>query len=129
MTDAKGRDQRKQISAMHAPTPGFSRLDFIFRVMSMAAAYHEPGRLGLSDFTDTSVLGITVAVLGYRLYQFRLAFSGLEHTHVVLAVRALLRWPTVCRMRRGRSGAHRASIAAIVSRRHSAIWIATLRKI
>src|SRR5712664_3138473 len=47
---------------------------------------HEPGRLGLSDFTDTSILGITVAgvVLGHRLYHFRLAFSGFEHAHVVL---------------------------------------------
>jgi hypothetical protein len=47
---------------------------------------HEPGRCGLSDFTDTSVLGITVAgvVLGHRLYHFRLAFSGFEHAHVVL---------------------------------------------
>src|SRR5580658_8560985 len=47
---------------------------------------HEPGRLGLSDFTDTSVLGVTVAgvVLGHRLYHFRLAFSGFSHAHVVL---------------------------------------------
>jgi hypothetical protein len=47
---------------------------------------HEPGRLGLSDFTDTSVLGVTVAgvVLEHRLYHFRLAFSGFEHAHVVL---------------------------------------------
>lgn len=47
---------------------------------------HEPGRLGLSDFTDTSALGITVAgiVLRHRLYHFRLAFSGFEHAHVVL---------------------------------------------
>ena len=47
---------------------------------------HEPGRLGLSDFTDTSALGVTVAgvVLGHRLYHFRLAFSGFEHAHVVL---------------------------------------------
>jgi hypothetical protein len=47
---------------------------------------HEPGRLGLSDFTDTSALGITVAgiVLGHRLSHFRLAFSGFEHAHVVL---------------------------------------------
>src|SRR4029077_18560032 len=46
----------------------------------------DPGRLGLSAFTDTSVLGITVAgvVLGHRLYHFRLAFSGFEHAHVVL---------------------------------------------
>ena len=47
---------------------------------------HPPGHLGLSDFTDTMVLGITVAgvVLEYRLYHFRLAFSGFAHAHVVL---------------------------------------------
>src|SRR5580693_1833444 len=47
---------------------------------------HEPGRFGLSDFTDASALGVTVAgvVLGHRLYHFRLAFSGFEHAHVVL---------------------------------------------
>ena len=47
---------------------------------------HEPGRCGLSDFTDTSSLGITIGgvVLGHRLYHFRLAFSGFEHAHVVL---------------------------------------------
>src|SRR5580692_6170603 len=52
-------------------------LDVIFR------QEHEPGRLGLSDFTDTSGLGVTVAgvVLGHRLYHFRLAFSGFEHVH------------------------------------------------
>ena len=47
---------------------------------------HEPGQLGLSDFTDTSALGITIAgvVLDHRLYHFRLAFSGFEHAHVTL---------------------------------------------
>jgi hypothetical protein len=47
---------------------------------------HEPGRLGLSDFTDTSALGIAIAgvALAHRLYHFRLAFSGFEHAHVVL---------------------------------------------
>ena len=47
---------------------------------------HEPGRLGLSDFTDTSELGVMVAsvVLDHRLYHFRLAFSGFAHAHVVL---------------------------------------------
>ena len=40
-----------------------------------------------------------------------------------------LRWPRVCRMRCGRSVARRASIAAIASRRHSATWTATLRRI
>jgi hypothetical protein len=47
---------------------------------------HEPGRMGLSDFTDTSELGITLAgqPLDHRLYHFRLVFSGFEHAHVVL---------------------------------------------
>ena len=54
--------------------------DVIFRQQ------HEPGRLGLSDFTDASVLGITIGgmALEHRLYHFRLAFSGFEHAHVVL---------------------------------------------
>jgi len=47
---------------------------------------HEPGRLGLSDFTDASALGITISgqPLDHRLYHFRLAFSGFEHASVVL---------------------------------------------
>jgi hypothetical protein len=60
--------------------------DVIFRQQ------HEPGRLGLSDFTDTSVLGITVGgmALEHRLYHFRLAFSGFEHAHVVLGGESLV---------------------------------------
>src|SRR5437899_5573186 len=47
---------------------------------------HSPGRLGLSDFTDMSDHGISIAgvPLDHRLYHFRLAFSGWEHAHVVL---------------------------------------------
>ena len=47
---------------------------------------HQPGSMGLSDFTDTSALNITVAgvALVHRLYHFRLAFSGFAHAHVVL---------------------------------------------
>ena len=47
---------------------------------------HAPGRLGLSDFTDTNALGVTIVgiPLHHRLYHFRLAFSGFEHAHVVL---------------------------------------------
>jgi hypothetical protein len=47
---------------------------------------HEPGRLGLSDFTDASRLAISIAgePLDHRLYHFRLVFSGFEHAHVVL---------------------------------------------
>ena len=47
---------------------------------------HEPGRLGLSDFTDAGSLGVSIAgaPLDHRLYHFRLVFSGFEHAHVVL---------------------------------------------
>ena len=47
---------------------------------------HEPGRTGLSDFTDMAELGVTVAGIGldHRLYHFRLACSGFEHAHVIL---------------------------------------------
>ncbi len=47
---------------------------------------HEPGRLGLSDFTDMATLGVSIAgePFDHRLYHFRLAYSGFEHAHVIL---------------------------------------------
>lgn len=65
----------RQWRALHGP-----EREVIFRQT------HEPGRLGLSDFTDMADLGLTVAgaPLPHRLYHFRLAFSGFEHAHVVL---------------------------------------------
>ena len=47
---------------------------------------HEPGRLGLSDFTDMRSLAVTISgvSLDHRLYHFRLAYSGFCHAHVVL---------------------------------------------
>ena len=61
--------------ALHGPEQ-----EVIFRQV------HEPGRMGLSDFTDMADLAITVAgqPLEHRLYHFRLAYSGFEHAHVVL---------------------------------------------
>ncbi|MGC9128745.1 MAG: IS21 family transposase [Acidithiobacillus sp.] len=46
----------------------------------------EPGRQGLSDFTEVTELGITVGgqLLVHRLYQFVLAYSGWRHAEVVL---------------------------------------------
>src|SRR3546814_20282687 len=57
--------------------------DVIFRQV------HEPGRMGLSDFTEMGDLGpltVTVAgmILDHTLYHFRLASSGYEHAHVIL---------------------------------------------
>ncbi len=47
---------------------------------------HEPGRWGLSDFTEMSDVQIRIAgvALDHRLYHFRLACSGFEHAHVIL---------------------------------------------
>jgi hypothetical protein len=61
--------------ALHGP-----ERDVIFRQA------HEPGQLGLSDFTNASRLAISIAgeTLDHRLYHFRLVFSGFEHAHVVL---------------------------------------------
>jgi len=50
------------------------------------AQQHEPGRLGLSDFTDAGELGVTIGreSFEHRLYQFALAYSGWRHVEVVL---------------------------------------------
>src|SRR6204780_3738694 len=47
---------------------------------------HEPGRMGLSDFTDMADLGVTIVgvPLEHRLYHFRLVYSGFEYVHVIL---------------------------------------------
>ena len=47
---------------------------------------HEPGRMGLSDFTCMNDLEVTVAgePLDHLLYHFRLPCGGFEHGHVIL---------------------------------------------
>jgi transposase InsO family protein len=47
---------------------------------------HEPGRMGLSDFTEMKDLAVSIAgeTLAHRLYHFRLVYSGFEHAHVIL---------------------------------------------
>lgn len=54
--------------------------DVIFRQV------HEPGRMGLSDFTHMNKLRVTVGGvrLKHMLYHFRLACSGFQHAHVIL---------------------------------------------
>ncbi len=46
----------------------------------------EPGRMALSDFTDATELGVTIAgaPFAHRLFHFVLAYSGWEHAAVVL---------------------------------------------
>ena len=46
----------------------------------------QPGRMGLSDFTEVSGLGVIIdgQRLEHRLYHFALACSGFEHAEVVL---------------------------------------------
>jgi hypothetical protein len=83
---------------------------------------HEPGKMGLSDFTDMGKPGVTIAnePLVHRLYQVRLACSGVEHAHVVLGGESYvaLAEGLPC----GRSAAYLQSIAPTASRRHSKIW-------
>ncbi|WP_249902396.1 IS21 family transposase [Sphingobium sp. Ndbn-10] len=61
--------------ALHGP-----EREVIFRQV------HEPGRLGLSDFTAMADLGVTVVgeTLEHMLYHFRLIHGGFEHAHVIL---------------------------------------------
>lgn len=46
----------------------------------------QPGRMGLSDFTDANGLGVIVGgrPFEHRLYHFALACSGFEHAEIVL---------------------------------------------
>lgn len=46
----------------------------------------EPGRQGLSDFTELKDITVTIAgeALSHRLYHFRLPYSGWSHVSVVL---------------------------------------------
>lgn len=50
------------------------------------AQAHEPGRQGLSDFTDANELAVTLqgVAFNHRLYQFALAYSGWRHVEVIL---------------------------------------------
>jgi hypothetical protein len=100
---------------------------------------HEPGRLGLSDFTDTSALGITIAgqPFDHRLYHFRLAFSGFEHAHVVLGGESFVAlaeglqnalWARPCGAWLRHDAACRRSIAATACRRRSATSTPTPRR-
>ena len=65
----------RQWRALHGPAQ-----EVIFRQT------HEPGRQGLSDFTDMNGLNVTVAgaPLAHRLYHFRMVYSGFAYAHVVL---------------------------------------------
>ena len=53
---------------------------------------HEPGRLGMSDFTDMNGAKVSIAgqPLKHLLYHFRLVCSGFEHAHVVLGGESFL---------------------------------------
>ena len=91
---------------------------------------HPPGRLGLSDFTDTKVLGVMIAgvLLAHRLYHFRLAFSGFAHAHVVLGGESFVALAEGLQNALWRSGACRWSTEATVYRPHSATWTAMPRR-
>jgi len=56
------------------------------------AQRHEPGRLGLSDFTHASELGVQIGgqLFEHLLYQFALSYSGWRHVAVVLGGESFL---------------------------------------
>ena len=92
---------------------------------------HAPGRLGLSDFTDTSALGITIAGVAWRIGSITSDWHSRVSSMPMLssAARASSRWPRACRMRCGRSAAFPNNIAAIACRPPSAISMPTRRRI
>lgn len=78
ITDRVRRTLERRIrhwQALHGPEQ-----EVIFR------QEHPPGQQGLSDFTDATELGVTVAgrAFPHRLYHFRLAFSRWRHAEVVV---------------------------------------------
>jgi hypothetical protein len=89
--------------------------------------------MGLSDFTDTSALNITIAgqAFEHRLYHFRLAFSGFEHAHVVLGGESFVAlaeglqnalWALGGVPKQHRIAAKRASGTTTACRQRSATW-------
>lgn len=87
----------EEMRRRHPELPAGIRRTLERRIRSWRALYgperevifrqvHEPGRQGLSDFTDMAELDVSIAgaVLDHRLYHFRLVWSGFEHAHVIL---------------------------------------------
>lgn len=87
----------EEMQRRHADLPAGVRRTLERRIRSWRALHggeqevifrqvHEPGRMGLSDFTDMAELGVTIGgeQLDHRLYHFRLSYSGFEHAHVIL---------------------------------------------
>ena len=119
-SDDLRRTLERRVPAMVGTRHGPER-DVIFR------QEHPPGQQGLSDFTDTAELGVSIADvrLEHRLSHFRWRSPVGSTRAWCWAARVSLRWPRGCRMRSGPWVAHPRSIAATVSRRRSAIWNGT----
>ena len=86
---------------------------------------HEPGQRGLSDFTHTTSLDITIGGqrLVHILYHFRLAWSGFAHAQVASSAgRASAPWQRACRAPCGAWGVCPASTARIVCQPPFATW-------
>ena len=85
---------------------------------------HEPGRMGLSDFTDMADLGVTIATepLDHRSTTFGSCIPASSTRMSFSAGKVTSRWPKDCKTRCGLWAARPASIAATVFRRLSATW-------
>ena len=97
----------RQWRALHGP-----EREVIFRQT------HEPGRMGLSDFTDMAGSGVTVAgaPLPHRLTTSASPSAALNMLTSCSEARASWRWPRDCRTRSGPSAVPRANTAATASR-------------
>ena len=79
---------------------------------------HEPGRMGLSDFTDMGELGVTIAGASVPAPALSLCNSPSQASNMprwFSAARASWRWPRVCRMRSGPWAACQRNIAVTSS--------------
>ena len=97
--------------ALHGPDR-----EIIFRQVN------EPGRLGLSDFTDTTALGISIGGVLWNIGSITSGWRSRASSMPMWcsAARVSWPWPRGCRMPCGHSAACRKSIAATACRRHSA---------
>ena len=85
---------------------------------------HEPGRMGLSDFTDMGDAGIAIAGAAAAITGSITSGWPIPASSTLMscsAGRVSWRWRKGCRMPCGRWAAHRASTAPTACRRPSAI--------
>jgi hypothetical protein len=115
----------EELQRRHPELPAGARRTLERRIRSWRALHgadqevifrqiHEPGRMGLSDFTHMGALCITIAgaPLAHMLYHFRLVYSGFAHAHVILGGESYVAlaegWPNALQALGGAPHTHRS---------------------